>query len=45
MFLILLDSCFFAMFAKSFCKGNKKLIKKERFFDFFCIFAQKSSTN
>lgn len=24
------------------CKGNKKLIKKYRFFDFFCNFAEKT---
>lgn len=44
MFLFLTNSCNFAPIAKSFCKGTKKLTKKERFFDFFCIFAQKSST-
>lgn len=44
MFLFLTNSCNFAQIAKSFCKGTKKLTKKERFFDFFCIFAQKSST-
>lgn len=41
MFIFLSYSWIFRTKFKSLCKGTKKLSKKEWFFDFFCIFAQK----
>ena len=44
MFYFLTYSWFWTAISKSFCKGTKKLTKKERFFVFFCNFAQKKAT-